>query len=62
MMLLANADGGDDGWGLMWWLLMIVFGIVGFYVHGQVGACTHSVELFLASQCFPIVANRDNAH
>jgi len=30
IMQLAHADGGDDGWGLMWSMLMIFFGIVGF--------------------------------
>jgi len=30
VMLLAHADGGDDGWGMMLWALMIVSGILGF--------------------------------
>lgn len=30
VMLLAHADGGDDGWGAMWCVLMIVSGVVGF--------------------------------
>jgi hypothetical protein len=25
--LLAHTDGGDDGWGIVWWGFMIVFGI-----------------------------------
>lgn len=31
IMLLAHAnDGGDDGWGLLWIVLMILSGIAGF--------------------------------
>jgi hypothetical protein len=31
IMFLAHAnDGGDDGWGLLWILLLILSGIVGF--------------------------------
>ena len=41
--LLAHADGGDDGWGLIWWMLMIVSGVVGF-VFAAKWARTHINE------------------
>jgi hypothetical protein len=33
--LLAHADGGDDGWGLLWIGLMILSGIAGLIVSAK---------------------------
>jgi hypothetical protein len=34
-MLFVPADGGDDGWGLLWILLMITSGIAGFVLSAK---------------------------